>query len=58
MRGSGFLIQVNYKQILGKNMKIYCVFMDPEKAYDVVERDVLLKVLKIFGLETGDTIPL
>ncbi len=35
---------------LGKDKKLYAVFMDLEKAYDRVDREALWSVLRIYGV--------
>ncbi len=38
------------EEYLGKGKKLYAAFMDPEKAYDRVDREALWSVLKIYGV--------
>ncbi len=38
------------EEYLGKNRKLYAVFMDLEKACDRVDMDALRNVLKIYGV--------
>ncbi|CAK1594698.1 unnamed protein product [Parnassius mnemosyne] len=41
------------EKFLAKNQKVFCAFMDLEKAYDRVDRDVLWQTLNSFGLSAG-----
>ncbi|CAK1597415.1 unnamed protein product [Parnassius mnemosyne] len=41
------------EKFLAKNQKVFCAFMDLEKAYDRVDRDVLWQTLNSFGLTAG-----
>ncbi|CAG5039926.1 unnamed protein product [Parnassius apollo] len=41
------------EKFLAKNQKVFCAFMDVEKAYDRVDRDVLWQTLNSFGLSAG-----
>ncbi len=38
------------QEYLGKGKKLYGAFMDLEKVYDKVDREVLWNVLKIYGM--------
>ncbi len=38
------------EEYLGKDKKLYAAFMDLEKAYDRVDREALLSMLKIYGV--------
>ncbi len=45
-----FAMKMLVEEYLGKDKKLYAAFMDLEKAYDGVDREVLWSVLKICGV--------
>ncbi len=45
-----FVIKILVREYLGKDRKLYGTFMDLEKAYDRVDWEALLNVLKICGV--------
>ncbi|CAG5040316.1 unnamed protein product [Parnassius apollo] len=41
------------EKFLAKNQKVFCAFMELEKAYDRVDRDMLWQTLNVFMLSAG-----
>ncbi|CAK1594622.1 unnamed protein product, partial [Parnassius mnemosyne] len=48
-----FSMRMIAEKFLAKNQKVFCAFMDLEKAYDRVDRNVLWQTLNSFGLSAG-----
>ncbi|CAG4935954.1 unnamed protein product [Parnassius apollo] len=48
-----FSMRMIAEKFLAKNQKVFCAFMDLEKAYDRVDRDLLWQTLNSFGLGAG-----
>ncbi|CAK1596230.1 unnamed protein product, partial [Parnassius mnemosyne] len=48
-----FSMRMIAEKFLAKNQKVFCAFMDLEKAYDKVNRDMLWQTLNSFGLSAG-----
>ncbi|CAG5002623.1 unnamed protein product [Parnassius apollo] len=48
-----FSMRMIAEKFLTKNQKVFCAFMDLEKAYDRVDRNVLWQTLNSYGLSAG-----
>jgi len=47
-----FSLRVLTEKFLAKNQKLFCAFVDLQKAYDRVDRKMLWKVLSKYGVST------
>ena len=45
-----FAIDIMVEEYLGKDEKLYTAFMNLEKTYDRIDREVLWNVLKTYGV--------